>query len=176
MKKVGVLNIRIKRKSFWILILIVLAIICIIGFKFYEYQTKTTDLSNENIDHIYLLDNMESYETNHHFSISQDVSHPGYKVYTIDENKRITVKSGSHKNNVIYRIEAFDSNSKTSKNVSVGTSEKDLITAYGESYIERSSDQTDKVMEYVDRDKNILLSFFIYKNKVDGINLEAKDF
>ncbi|KSU86138.1 hypothetical protein ABEP17_19550 [Priestia flexa] len=165
------------KKKFWVLIVIVIAIVCIMGFKFYEYQTKTTDLSGENIDTIYLLDDMKSYETNHRFSISKDVSHPGYKVYAIDnnENKRITVKN-ENKENTIYRIEAFDSSSKTSKNVSIGTSEKDLISAYGKSYIERSSDQTDKIIEYVDRDKNILLSFFIYKNKVDGINLEVKDF
>lgn len=57
------------KKKFWVLIVIVIAIVCIMGFKFYEYQTKTTDLSGENIDTIYLLDDMKSYETNHRFSL-----------------------------------------------------------------------------------------------------------
>jgi len=166
------------KKVLWLVIIMVIAIIFVAGFKFYEYKIKTTDLSKENIDNIYLLDNMESYQKNHTFSINKDISHPGYKIYDIDKNdkKRITVKYKSKNNSIIYRIESFDPKSKTTKNVSIGTSVKDLIKAYGRNYIERSSDQADKLIEYVDNDKNILISFFIYKDKVDGINLEVKDF
>ncbi|MFJ7755444.1 hypothetical protein ACQKGI_21090 [Peribacillus muralis] len=147
-----------------------------IGWTIYEYQTETTDLSNDNIIHLYLLDSLEKYQKRHSFSISKDVSHPGYEIYNIDENinKRITVDKT--KNRTIYRIEAFDSSSKTSRNVSIGTSVTDLIHIYGENYRERSSDQTDKLIEYVDRDQDILLSFSIYEDQVDGINLEVKDF
>jgi hypothetical protein len=167
-----------KANNFLLFTIIILAVISFfVGYKFYEYKTKTTDLSKENIDHIYLLDSMEKYRKNHFFSLAKDVSHPGYKMYNIDKNlnERITVHKGK-KNNRIYRIETFDSSSKTSKNVSIGTSEKDLIKIYGGNYIERSSDQTDKLIEYIDQDNHILISFFIYKDKVDGINLEVKDF
>ncbi|CAH0229010.1 hypothetical protein SRABI96_02627 [Peribacillus sp. Bi96] len=158
--------------------IIILAVFSfVVGFQFYEYKTKTTDLSKENIDHIYLLETMDKYRKNHFFSIAKDVSHPGYKMYNIDKNinKRITVDK-SKKNKRIYRIETFDSSSKTSKNVSIGTSVKDFINIYGENYIERSSDQTDKIIEYIDRDNDIFISFFIYNDQVDGINLEVKDF
>ncbi|AOH56774.1 hypothetical protein ABE28_020590 [Peribacillus muralis] len=158
------------------IIILVVAIMIFIGCTIYEYQTKTTDLSNENINHIYLLDSLEKYRKGHSFSISKDVSHPGYEIYNIDENinKRITVDKT--KNRTIHRIEAFDSSSKTSRNVSIGTSVTDLIRIYGKNYRERSSDQTDKLIEYVDRDQDILLSFFIYEDQVEGINLEVKDF
>lgn len=166
-----------KTNVFWSLTIIILVVISsLAAFKFYEYKTKTTNLSKENIDNIYLLDSLENYKKNHSFSISKDVSHPGYTIYNIDKNVNKQITVDKKKNSTIYRIEAFDSSSKTSKNVSVGTSVKDLIKIYGENYIERSSDQADKLIKYVDRDNNILISFFIYKDKVDGINLEVKDF
>lgn len=169
---------RTKKNFFLVLIITILVLIISFAcFKLYEYKTKTTNLSKENIDNIYLLDNMEKYNDKYSFSIAKDVSHPGYEVYNIDKNvnKLITVNKNK-KNSTIYRIQTSDISSNTSKNVSIGTSVEDLIKIYGENYIERSSDQSDKLIEYVDRDNNILITFFIYKDKVDAITLEVKDF
>ena len=164
------------KRSLWILGVCIILGAVIFTTIIVKYNVHT-DLSGENIDNLYLLSDVTAYIESKKLQPSEDVMHPGYTIYEFENvfAKLLTVKEENGQNK-IYRIGTSNLESKTSKNISIGSTVAELINIYGEEYTEHWSDQVDKLIKYKDKENDITLTFYIYQNKVDHINLEITDF
>lgn len=128
-----------------------------------------TNLTSEHINHLY-LHNMLHVEALQH---AKDVTHPGYAMYDVDG---VVVTAEKEKPHTLYRISTSSVGAKTDKNIAIGSTVKDIVAAYGKKYIKKRSDQADYIMRYVDRENDITLSFYMLRDRVEHINLEATNF
>jgi hypothetical protein len=139
-------------------------------------EVKSTDLSNENIDgnELGMVITDENIIHKHgHFD-----PHPGNKHYAPKRNydqywNKQIIMSIDRVTQEILSISTLEDNNTTSsaKGIKLGASIDDVISTYGEDYYTyKDSEQTIYEIGYVDHQKNLMLSFIHFNNKVTGIN------
>jgi hypothetical protein len=138
-------------------------------------EMKSTDLSNENIEGIelgmFIID--ENFIQKHgHFA-----PHPDNEYFApmrnFDQywNKQI-IMSIDRVTQDILSISILEDNNTTSttKGIKMGASIDDVITTYGEDYYKyKDSGQNFTEIGYVDHQKNLMLSFIYFNDKVTSI-------
>jgi len=153
-------------KKFKIIIMLLLISCVILGA--YQYLqrssnfffTKTTNLSEENINGLQLYDDISSkafiikYGTNierldnalfDYYNLSD-----GLVIATDKQKQIIRITTGYNQTNTTL---------KTSKGINIESSVDDVIRAYGENYYKRMDDSGVPVIGYVDQQRKITLEF-----------------
>jgi hypothetical protein len=133
--------------------------------------TKTTDLSKENIEGLYLNDNFNSEKiTKKYGKISEqsrDVEH--YNYYKL----RKGIEIATNKSGKITRFIITDSNLKTVRGIKIGDKKEDVIKAYGKNNYFRSEQGFD-IIGYVDKKNGISIEFWLVNDKVSFYRLDDK--
>lgn len=135
--------------------------------------TKTTNLNEENICGLQLYDDIgskmfiEKYGTNikkldnslfDYYELSN-----GLEIATNKQKQIIRISISSSQMNTIL---------KTSKGINLDSSVNDVIKDYGENYYKRMDDSGVSLIGYVDKNRNVTLEFYNYKNKVTMIRYD----
>ena len=87
----------------------------------------------------------------------------GLEIATNKQKQIIRISTSSSQMNTIF---------KTSKGINLDSSVNDVIKAYGENYYKRMDDSGVSVIGYVDKNRNVTLEFYNYKNKVTMIRYD----
>lgn len=129
---------------------------------FHHKWTATTDLHEENINGLYLIDNISNQAFvdtyGEHFHENKKTEDHTY--FQLQKNIQIAVNAKGE----IMRISA-DGNVLTSKGIKEGDSLKKVKAAYGENTYSREEQGVD-ILGYVDKKRNQSLEFWHYKDKV----------
>jgi hypothetical protein len=169
------------KKIFKIIIIIFLLIICII-FGAYEYFnrsssfrfTKTTALSQENIDDIKIYESIDSKEFVQKYGTNlKRIDNDLFDYYKLSDGLEIAANKQRQIIRIVINTET-NSNIKTSKGIGLGSSIDDVINAYGTNYYKRTEEQMPwwPVIGYVDHEKKVTIEFWNVKNKVVEIRYD----
>lgn len=134
-------------------------------FKF--YITKSINLSEENIEGIYLGDSIDDYKIKNKYekSLTPDNDNSKYNYYNLTDGIEIATNKDDSK---IIRFIIADENIKTSRGIHVGDNKSQIIKSYGKNYYKRVEQGAD-VIGYVDKDKQWCLEFWLVENNVIGM-------
>lgn len=134
-------------------------------FKF--YITKSINLSEENIEEIYLGDSIDDYSIKNKYkkSITPSNDNSKYNYYNLTDGIEIATNKDDSK---IIRFIVADENIKTSRGIHVGDNKKQIIKSYGKNYYKRVEQGTD-IIGYVDKDKKWCLEFWLAENNIIGM-------
>lgn len=169
------------KKIFKIIIIILLLISCII-FGAYEYFnrsssfrfTKTTTLSQENIDGIKIYESIDSKEFVQKYGTNlKRIDNELFDYYKLSDGLEIATNKQRQIIRVVINTET-NSNIKTSKNIGLGSPIDDVIKAYGNNYYKRTEEQMpwSRVIGYVDHERKVTIEFWNVKNKVVEIRYD----
>ncbi|KMY52231.1 hypothetical protein AC625_04920 [Peribacillus loiseleuriae] len=138
---------------------------------FHHTFTKTTDLSKENIEGLYLNDNFYSDEITKKYGKkteqSRDVT--GYDYYEL----RKGIEVATNKSGKITRFIITDRNLETVKGIKIGDNKEDVIKVYGKNDYFRS-EQGLNIIGYVDRKNNTSIEFWLIDEKLNFYKLDNK--
>jgi hypothetical protein len=169
------------KKTFKIIIIILLFISCII-FGAYEYFqrsssfrfTKTTTLSQENIDGVQMYESIDSKEFIQNYGTNlKRIDNALFDYYKLSDGLEIATNKQRQIIRVVINTET-NSNMKTSKGIGLGSSIDDVINAYGTNYYKRTEEQMpwSPVIGYVDHERKVTIEFWNVKNKVVEIKYD----
>ncbi|MDI2586243.1 hypothetical protein OR571_03640 [Psychrobacillus sp. NEAU-3TGS] len=133
--------------------------------------TKTTDLSKENINGIFLNNDFYSQEITQEYGKKTEQSRnvTDYDYYELNRGIEVAV----NKTGKISRFIITDSNLKTAKGIKIGNEKKDIIKEYGENYYFRT-EQGANIIGYLDKKRKISLEFWLFDGKVNLYKLDNK--
>lgn len=166
-------------------LVIVLGILLMIGLwimgaippdsrSYHHTFTKSTDLSNENIDGLYLGErfNSEKVKSKYGEIHMQSSNIDDYNYYCLNKNIEVATKKDDHK---IIRFcvnnETLKTKMKTEKGVSFGDSKEEVINLYGEDYYNRIEQGLD-IIGYVDKEQDWSIEFWLSEEGVCYIRLD----
>ncbi|MGE7768616.1 hypothetical protein [Peribacillus sp. NPDC096540] len=133
--------------------------------------TKTTDLSKENIEGLFLNDDFYSEEITKKYGKkteqSRDVT--GYDYYEL----RKGIEVATNKSGKITRFNITDRNLETVKVIKIGDKKEDVIKAYGKNHYFRLEQGVD-IIGYVDKKRDISIEFWLFDDKVEFYRLDNK--
>ncbi|WP_338749110.1 hypothetical protein [Bacillus sp. FJAT-52991] len=134
--------------------------------------TKTTDLSKENIEGLFLNDDFYSEEITKKYGQkteqSRDVT--GYDYYEL----RKGIEVATNKSGKITRFIITDKNLETVKGIKIGNKKEDVIKVYGNNYYFRMEQGTN-IIGYVDKKRGISIEFWLsYDDKIKFYRLDNK--
>lgn len=134
-------------------------------FKF--YITKSINLSEENIEGIYLDDSIDDYKIKNKYgkSITPGNDNTKYNYYNLTDGFEIATNKDDSK---IIRFNIADENIKTSKGIHVGYNKNQIIKSYGKNYYKRVEQGTD-IIGYVDKCNKWCLEFWLVENNIVGM-------
>lgn len=169
------------KKIFKIIIIILLLISCII-FGAYEYFqrsssfrfTKTTTLSQEDIDDIKMYESIDSKDFVQKYGTNlKRIDNTIFDYYKLSDGLEIATNKQRQIIRVVINTET-NSNIKTSKGIGLGSSIDDVINAYGTNYYKRTEEQmpSSPVIGYVDHKGKVTIEFWNVKNKVVEIRYD----
>jgi len=174
-KKISINNI------FKIIITILLLICCTIfgACKYFQRSssfmfTKTTTLSQENIDGIQMYESIDSKEFIQKYGTNlKKIDNALFDYYKLSDGLKIATNKQRQIIRVIINSET-NSNMKTSKGIGLGSSIDDVINAYGTNYYKRTEEQmpSSPVIGYVDHEKKVTIEFWNAENKVVEIRYD----
>ena len=154
------------RKNIIIFIIVVsmLLIFCSLidynfGRSYHHFITKSTDLSKENIDNIYLNEEINTekiiskYGKVSNFSQDNDL----YNYYLLKEGIEIATNKEDNK---IIRFIINDKNIKTEKGIKIGDEKDKIVELYGSDYYTRL-EQGVNIIGYVDKEKKCSIEFWL---------------
>lgn len=129
--------------------------------------TKSINLSEENIEGIYLGDSIDDYKIKNKYgkSLTPGNDNTKYNYYNLTDGIEIATNKDDSK---IIRVIITDKNIKTSKGIHVGDNKNQIIKSYGKNYYKRVEQGAD-VIGYVDKDKQWSLEFWLFENNVIGM-------
>ena len=140
------------------------------GRSYHHFFTKSTDLSKENIEYIYLGDEINSKKIVSKYGeiskSSQDNSL--YNYYFLREGIEIATNKDDTK---IIRFIINDKNLKTEKGIKIGDKKGKIIELYGSNYYTRLEQGVD-IIGYVDKEKNWSIEFWLGEYGVDFYRLD----
>lgn len=136
--------------------------------------TKSTDLSNENVDGLYLGDKIDSekvvskYGEIHIQSRNVD----DYNYYCLNKNIEVATKKDDH-NIIRFCVdnETCKAKIRTEKGVGFGDKKDKVIKLYGENYYNRIEQGLD-IIGYVDKEKNCSIEFWLIEEVVCYIRFD----
>lgn len=134
-------------------------------FKF--YITKSINLSEENIEGIYLYDSIDNYKIKNKYgkSLTHGNDNTEYNYYNLTDG--IEIATNKYDNKIIRFIVA-DENIKTSRGIYVGDNKDKILKSYGKNYYTRVEQGTD-IIGYVDKGKKWCLEFWLVENNIIGM-------
>lgn len=169
------------KKIFKIIIIILLLISCIIfgGYEYFNRSssfrfTKTTALSQENIDGIKIYESIDSKEFIQKYGTNlKRIDNDLFDYYKLSDGLEIATNKQRQIIRVVINTET-NSNIKTSKSIGLGSSIDDVINAYGTNYYKRTEEQMpwSPVIGYVDHERKVTIEFWNVKNKVVEIRYD----
>lgn len=131
---------------------------------------KSTDLSKENINGIYLGDSINNENVKSKYGninkLSQD--NEKYNYYYLNEQIEIATEKDDNK---IKRFVVNDKNIETHKNIKINNHKDKIIKVYGKNYYKRVEQGTD-IIGYVDKKNNISIEFWMVEDKVRFFRLD----
>lgn len=132
------------------------------------WLTKSTPLVEETIGSYSLDQNIK--DINPSPATITEVDHEDYDHYSIPSGLTITTL---RRDNKIIRIWDMTSDGRleTSKGIHRGSSQNDVIAAYGKNYYQRS-EQGVNIVGYIDKNKQQTLEFWLYENNVTAVRLD----
>ncbi|WP_238918600.1 hypothetical protein [Clostridium sp. YIM B02555] len=165
------------KKVFEIIIIILLLISCI--YKYFQRSssfmfTKTTTLSQENIDGVQMYENIDSEEFVQKYGTKiERIDNALFDYYKLSDGLEIA----TNKQRQIIRViinSGTNSDIKTSKGIGLGSSVDDVINAYGTNYYKRTEEQmpSSPVIGYVDHERKVTIEFWNVENKVVEIRYD----
>ena len=133
--------------------------------------TKTTDLSKENIEGLFLNNDFNSEEITKKYGKKTEQSRnvTGYDYFELKKGIEIAVNEKGK----ITRFIITDSNLETVKEIRVGNKKEDVIKAYGKNHYFRSEQGSD-IIGYVDKKRGISIEFWLFDDKVELYKLDTK--
>lgn len=148
-------------------VFIFLALFLIEDKEFKFYITKSINLSEENIEGIYLGDSIDDYKIKNKYekSLTPDNDNSKYNYYNLTDGIEIATNKDDSK---IIRFIIADENIKTFRGIHVGDNKNQIIKSYGKNYYKRVEQGAD-VIGYVDKDKQWSLEFWLFENNVIGM-------
>lgn len=168
-------------KIFRIIIIILLFISCAI-FGVYEYFqrsssfrfTKTTTLSQENIDGVHMYESIDSKDFIEKYGTNLiRIDNALFDYYKLSDGLKIATNKERQIIRVVINSET-NSNMKTSKGIGLGSSIDDVINAYGTNYYKRTEEQMplSPVIGYVDHERKVTIEFWNVDNEVVEIRYD----
>ena len=120
---------------------------------------KSTDLGKENIEGIYLNDEIDSGKIVSKYGKISDFSHDNvlYNYYFLREGIEVATNKDENK---IIRFIVNDKNLKTEKGIKVGDKKDKIIELYGDNYYSRLEQGTN-IIGYVDKEKDYSIEFWL---------------
>lgn len=136
-------------------------------------NTPSTNLENESIDGIKLLDSIHSEDFVKKYGKDfETIPNSKYNYYKL-KNKLVIA---TNKKGEIVRIStpSNDASFQTSKGISISSTREEIIKIYGKNQYERSDDLGYKVLGYVDNQNKRTIEFFFTEEEgiLDHINLD----
>ena len=132
------------------------------GRSYHHFLTKSTDLSKENIENIYLNEEIDDEKIVSKYgkisNLSQDNSL--YNYYFLREGIEIATNKDDNK---IIRFAVKDNDVKTEKGIKIGDKEDKVVKLYGDNYYTRL-EQGVNIIGYVDKEKNWSIEFWLDEN------------
>lgn len=179
---VGFIKKKLTIKSVFKIIIIMLLLISCTIFGAYEYFqrsssfmfTKTTALSQENINGIQMYESIDSKDFIQKYGTNLErIDNALFDYYKLSDGLKIA----TNKQNQIIRVvinSETNSNMTTSKGIGLGSSVDDVINAYGTNYYKRTEEQMpwSPVIGYVDHERKVTIEFWNANNKVVEIRYD----
>lgn len=161
-----------------LLIILGFLFICIVFLRlsfpkpYYHYFCKSTDLTQENVDGIYLGESINSDKVRNKYGNINKLSRDNikYNYYYLDEGNEVVTEKYDNK---IIRFIVNDKNIVSEKNIKIGDSKEKIIKAYGNSYYKRVEQGTN-IIGYADRKNKTTLEFWMYEEKVVFFRFDYK--
>ncbi|MEH7112846.1 hypothetical protein V7124_10755 [Neobacillus niacini] len=136
---------------------------------FHHTFTETTDLSNENIEGLFLNNEFYSEEMSQKYGKktekSRDVT--DYDYFELKKGIEVAV----NKTGQITRFIVTDGDLGTAKGIKIGNEKKDIIKVYRDKYYFRSEQGAD-IIGYVDKKRETSLEFWLFEDKVKFYKLD----
>lgn len=133
--------------------------------------TKSTDLSKENIEGLFLNNDFYSQVITKKYGKKTEQSRDVTDYYYFDLKKGIEV--AVNKAGKITRFIVTDRNLETANGIKIGDEKKDIIKVYGDNYYFRLEQGAD-IIGYVDKKRKISLEFWLFDDKVNFYKLDNK--
>ncbi|CAM5221425.1 hypothetical protein UACE39S_03270 [Ureibacillus acetophenoni] len=133
--------------------------------------TKSTDLSKENIEGLFLNNDFYSQVITKKYGKKTEQSRDVTDYYYFDLKKGIEV--AVNKAGKITRFIVTDRNLETANGIKIGDEKKDIIKVYGDNYYFRL-EQGEDIIGYVDKKRKISLEFWLFDDKVNFYKLDNK--
>ncbi|MFW2488587.1 hypothetical protein ACN077_08410 [Clostridium chromiireducens] len=184
---VTVLIVEFIKKKFTIkkvckIIIIILLLIGCTALGAYKYLqrsssfmfTKTTSLSQENIDGISMYESIDSKEFVQKYGTNlEKIDNALFDYYKLSDGLEIATNKQRQIIRVVINSDV-KSNMKTSKGIGLGSSVDDVINAYGTNYYKRTEEQMpmSPVIGYVDHERNVTIEFWNVENRVVEIRYD----
>ena len=133
--------------------------------------TKTTDLSKENIEGLFLNDDFNSEEITKKYGKKTEQSRnvTGYDYFELKKGIEIAVNEKGK----ITRFIITDNNLETVKGIKIGDNKEDVIQAYGKNHYFRSEQGAD-IIGFVDKERSTSIEFWLFHDKVEFYKLDIK--
>ncbi|OPJ60270.1 hypothetical protein [Clostridium chromiireducens] len=136
--------------------------------------TKTTSLSQENIDGISMYESIDSKEFVQKYGTNLErIDNALFDYYKLSDGLEIATNKQRQIIRVVINSDV-KSNMKTSKGIGLGSSVDDIINAYGTNYYKRTEEQmpSSPVIGYVDHERNVTIEFWNVENRVVEIRYD----
>ncbi|WP_066305731.1 hypothetical protein [Bacillus sp. FJAT-29814] len=138
---------------------------------FHQLITSSTDLSHENIEGIYVGDNIKSNKVTKKYEIptekSRDVEK--YNYYLLRDGVEIATDQAGR----ISRFIITDQGLPTAKGIHIGDTKEDVIRKYEKHHYTRSEQGFD-IVGYVDKKRKISLEFWLADGKLEFYRFDEK--
>ncbi|PFS11311.1 hypothetical protein COK55_22895 [Bacillus cereus] len=120
--------------------------------------TKTTDLSKENVEGMFVNDDFYSEDILQKYGKKTETSRDviGYDYFELKKGLEVAV----NKTGKITRFIVNDSNLETEKGIKIDDQKKDVIRKYGNNYYFRMEQGTD-IIGYIDKKRRISIEFWL---------------
>ena len=159
-----------KRKAITSILIMSIALLGSLYFKanfsrsYNHIFTKSTDLSKENVEGIYLNDEINSEKIVSKYGEISDFSHNNslYNYYFL--RKGIEVATSKDESKII-RFIVNDKNLKTEKGIKIGDKKDKIIKVYGGNYYSRLEQGTN-IIGYVDKEKDYSIEFWLGEESI----------
>lgn len=154
-----------------ILLIIIFSVDQNFGRSYQHFFTKSTDLSKENVDNVYLNENINNEKIVSKYGKVSNVSQDNelYNYYFLKEGIEIATNKDDNK---IIRFVINDKNISSEKGIKIGDKKDKILELYGSNYYTRLEQGTE-IIGYVDKEKNWSIEFWLFEcNRVGFYRLD----
>lgn len=137
---------------------------------YHHFFSKSTDLSKENINGIYLGESINNDNVKSKYGYINKLSQDNDKYNYYYLNEKIEVATEKYDDKII-RFVIDDKNISSNKDIKIGDDKEKIIKSYGKTYYKRLEQGTN-ILGYVDRKNKTSLEFWMYDDKIMFFRLD----